>query len=195
MKFYVKDGMMRSDINSASEINVSHRLFSILQDVIHTTNDAKIFYLPDCTTKSDGEPTYDCVATSLAQWGNYPYSVIQNWITEQFGNKGVPVKELNRTVQHFYPNAFGSNPNNYIVPGVNWDASMTVGVFSVGNGFGHMSNIVGKIDTNFIFRDGADTSEYVIPLSQVSYIYYNLPMIDTLIANVSVDVLRRSLAN
>lgn len=193
MGFYVEEGIMKSAIDKASDINVSQRLFSILQDVMHVTNVAKVFCLPEYVTRSDGEPTYDCVAVSLSQWGDYSYSVIQNWITEQFGSKGVPVKDLNRTVHHFYPNALGFAPNVSLPSDINWDASKTIGIFPVGNGYGHMSNIVGKVGTTLIFRDGNDTTEYTIPLSKVRYIYYNLPILDTLVAKVSVDVLRRSI--
>ena len=87
----------------------------------------------------------------------------------------------------------GSNPNDYIFPGVNWDATTTVGVFSVGNGYGHMANIIDRVDTNFIFRDGADTSEYIVPISQVRYVFYNFPINDTSLVNLSVNTFRKSL--
>ncbi len=193
MGFYVEEGIMKTDIDKASDINVSQSMFSILQDVMHAANVTKVFCLPEYATRSDGEPTYDCVAVSLAQWGDYSYYVIQTWITNQFGDKGVPIKELNRTVHHFYPNALGLDPKVSIPPDINWDASKTIGIFSVGNGYGHMSNIVGKHDTTFFFRDGNDTTEYIMPLSKVGYIYYNLPTIDTIMAKVSVDALRRSI--
>lgn len=193
MRFYVEGGEMKSCINSASEINVSQRLFLILQEVIKSTNSAKVFCLPDYTTKNGEDPTYDCVAVSLAQLGDYSYSVIQKWIVEQYGDNGVPVKELNKTVHNFYPNALGFNPNKTLPPDINWDASKTVGVFSVGNGYGHMANIVGKIDSTLIFRDGADTTEYIVPLSEVSYVYYNIPAQDTVMAKISVNALRTTI--
>ena len=193
MKFYVEDGVMKSDIMNASEINVSQRLFSILIDVIHATNASKIFSMPEYFMRSDGDPTFDCVAIALAEWGNHSYREIQDWITNEFGTQGVPLQELNRTVHNFYPNAMGSNPNDYIFPGVNWDATTTVGVFSVGNGYGHMANIIDRVDTNFIFRDGADTSEYIVPISQVRYVFYNFPINDTSLVNLSVNTFRKSL--
>ncbi len=56
-----------------------------------------------------------------------------------------------------------------------------------------MANIIDRVDTNFIFRDGADTSEYIVPISQVRYVFYNFPINDTSLVNLSVNTFRKSL--
>lgn len=164
LNVHVSEGLWKTDIVTADEINVSDRLFQYMLHVIEATNRSD--FRPAISVRSGSEPEYpySCVAYALSHCvGGYSFDDINDWTTQQYHlNGGVPPNRIGEVFSHFWGNDYNayyslsSIPNN-----IEWNYTRTVGVFSTTTGHGHMVNIVGRHSNgDFIVQDfSADTVE------------------------------------
>jgi len=143
-------------------INISPKLYSYITSLVKKGNDP--------LTKSS-QPT-DCVARSLAMWGDYTYSDINSYIQSHYGNDGVPSASVFDVIRHFYPSATQCAPDSLsadYVPSI----MTTMGFFETGDiGNAHMVNI-SSIDTVGVatYLDMQNNSIGELPLLNFSMIY------------------------
>lgn len=133
---YIDGNELKYRAKSANEINISPELFYFIEEMIQ--NEKLI-------TRTSGAPS-DCVAKSLSLWGLYSYQTINNYITQEYGENGVPQDKVLDVIKHFYPNA---QPHYLDTNDIDFSVGVmtTVGVMRTNDQYSwHMVNI-SKIDS------------------------------------------------
>lgn len=92
---YVDGHELKYRAKSANEINISPELFCLIEEMIQKEKPL---------TRTSGAPS-DCVAKSLSVWGGFSYEAINSYITQEYGNNGVPQDKVLEVIRHFYPKA------------------------------------------------------------------------------------------
>lgn len=159
MNCYVKDGLIVSNVCSASEINVSDQVFNYLVKSIEKAN--ALPYKPTLPTKSDPPQNYACVAHTLSNIdGANSFEEIYEWICDKYHlNGGVPTQKIGEViVNHMTGTVLGYPPTDFPTDDA-WSANTSFGVYMSGDGWGHMVNIVSRYSNgDFCVMDySADT--------------------------------------
>lgn len=143
LSYSVVDGYCYVHEKSASEINISEKLFHYIIDCFDNNNDfmRKIKKGKIKRTKG-GDPEviikHDCVAHAISYMCSIDYATVDSWLSSTFGayytNKGVPYNALIPVVQHFRPSA--TNHTSYPSGGIGNNHSLHDGVLII-NGSGN----------------------------------------------------------
>lgn len=103
-----EDGLSELITKSGREVNVSEEIYALYQKMIDISNDeiisgvtySRSTLMSDGEAAPAGEPT-DCLARSIAAATGKSYYEVNSYITQNYGNNGVPPNEFYKVASKF----------------------------------------------------------------------------------------------
>lgn len=102
-----EDGLLEIVQNCGRDINISEDLFHYFLSIKEKSNENILstisFHRNRVQTRQEGgnNSMTDCVARSIAYATGQSYSQVNSWITNTYGNNGVPVDQFYSVMNHF----------------------------------------------------------------------------------------------
>lgn len=167
------EGLFEIYQKRAEEINISYELFDYFQSLINERNEQFLsdldVFLNSVVTRqeSGGNSNTDCVAQAIVYATGFSYDKVNSWITDTYGNNGVPSNNFYSVMNHFCEGAQVSTSlfqNMNLVAGCKYVAVINAS---------HAVNVIGKDDTNqnVIYYDPQTNNTGFAPIYFLTHIY------------------------
>ncbi len=143
-----EDGLLELVTKSGREVNISEEIYGIYQKMIEISNDeiisgvtySRSTLMIDGEVAPSGGGETDCLAQSIAAATGKSYSEVNGYITQRYGNNGVPSNEFYNVASHFgsgYAISAGAlvSSGNYSRCIIVIDSSHAVNAYGYSNGY------------------------------------------------------------